>query len=47
MIVLVCLIVALVAFALGAAGVSSRVSWDQLGKCALVGALIAAQYGGR
>ena len=43
MIVLVCLVVACVSFALGAAGVASRVSWDQLGKAFLVGALIATR----
>lgn len=44
MIALVCLVVALVSFLLGAAGVPSRVSWDQLGKAALVAALIATRW---
>jgi hypothetical protein len=40
-IVLVLLVLALVSFGLGAAGVTARVDWDQLGKAFLVGALIA------
>lgn len=44
MITLVFLILACVSFALGAAGVQSSVSWDQLGKCLLAAALIASQY---
>lgn len=47
MLTLIFLVIALVCFLLGAAGVQSRVSWDQAGKAALVAALIASQYGGR
>lgn len=43
--VLVLLIAALVSFGLGAFGVKAAVSWDQLGKAFLVGALIANLYG--
>lgn len=47
MLTLIFLVLALVSFCLGAAGVPARVGWDQLGKAFLVAALIVSQYAGR
>ena len=46
MLTLILLVLALVSFCLGAAGVQARVSFDQLGKAFLVDALIVSQYAG-